>query len=123
VAALEDSMRLFPTVALLTVVLSGCASAPRDQAKRAISPGAAWRHGPRDSVRAVGMACELLTQVTQHPAGTSCRIEAYHETLTEIIVRIRQVPDAGADPVDFPISEVRLTKDGANAVVSRFPTL
>jgi hypothetical protein len=55
--------------------------------------------------------------------GTSCRIEAYQETPSEFIVRIRQVPPAGGRFLDFPISEVRLTKDGANAVVSRFAVL
>jgi hypothetical protein len=55
--------------------------------------------------------------------GTACRIEAYQETPSEFIVRIREVPPAGEGVLDFPISEVRLTKDGANAVVSRFAAL
>jgi hypothetical protein len=55
--------------------------------------------------------------------GSSCRIEGYHETRAEFIIRIREVPPAGGGSVDFPISEVRLTKDGVNAVVSRFATL
>lgn len=115
-------MRLFLTLVLL-VVLSGCASVPREQSRPAISAGAAWREGPRDSIRAVGVACELLTEFPQHPVGTTCRIEAYRETPSEFIVRIREVPPDGASSLDFPISEVRLTKDGGNAVVSRFATL
>jgi hypothetical protein len=115
-------MRPFLTFVEL-VVLAGCASVPRQPSRPAMSAGAAWREGPRDSIRAVGVACELVAEFPEQPVGTSCRIEAYRETPSEFIVRVRGVPPDGERSLDFPVSEVRLTKDGANAVISRFATL
>lgn len=108
---------------IMLVVLPGCVAARGEPSRPAMSAGAAWREGPRDSIRAVAVACELLTQLPQHPVGASCRIEAYQETPAEFIVRLREVPPFDGGPLDFPVSEVRLTRDGANAVIRRFATL
>lgn len=86
------------------------------------SAGLAWRHGTRDSAAAVAVACEILRGFRAEPAARACVLEAYRSTPAEYVLRVREA-EAGRGIAAYPISEVRLTKDGMTATLTRIPEL
>jgi hypothetical protein len=72
----------------------------------------AWRRGPRDSALAVALACELSRGLRSGPAA-QCETIGFREAPGEYVVRIRETG------LDFPLSEVRLDKNGTDAGVER----
>ena len=126
----EDSnaheRRMIPVtvVQLGLLALVGCTAA-NSQLGGAPPPTTArhmWEAGARDSATALRLACELIQSLSSAP-GSKCQLERFRNAPTEYIVRVREVAPPNARAPDFPLSDVRLTKDGAHAVVERIPDL
>ncbi len=119
-------MRLCLTFA----VLLACTAPPRSavtelggssaEGSTSRSAGMAWRHGTRDSAAAVAVACEILRDFRAEPAARACALEAYRSTQTEYVLWVREA-EAGRGIAAYPVSEVRLTKDGMTATLTRIP--
>jgi hypothetical protein len=77
----------------------------------------------RDHTQVAAVACQLAAASRPLKMRTRCRVEAFAETSTEYIVRIRETPLAPKASLEFPRSEVRLQKDGTGAVLTRAPEL
>lgn len=104
------SMLLLPTITAPLSVAQ--ASPPRQKAVHF-----------RDNTHVAEVACQVAAASRPLRTRTRCRVEAFSETATEYIVRIREIPLAPATSLEFPRSEVRLEKDGTGAVLTRIPEL
>jgi hypothetical protein len=107
------------------LALVGCRSANSQLGGAPPPPTTArhmWEAGARDSATALQLACELIQSLSSAP-GSECQLEQFRNAPTEYIVRVREVAPPNVQAPDFPLSDVRLTKDGAHAVVERIPDL
>lgn len=77
----------------------------------------------RDSTHVAAVACEVAAAARPKSTRTRCRVEAFRETSSEFILRLREIPLSPTTTLDFPRSEVRLEKDGTGAVLTRTPEL
>ncbi|HEX5387527.1 MAG TPA: hypothetical protein VFW66_12540 [Gemmatimonadales bacterium] len=66
------------------------------------------------------MACEILRDLRDGARARDCRVEGYRDTAAAYVLRVREIAE-GAGSADAPISEVRLTKDGLSATLTRIP--
>jgi hypothetical protein len=98
----------------------GCATRPAATPSTELQPvDRAWRQGPRDSLLATAMACELLRMFDQ--IGGGCVVVGYRETPAEYVLRLRQHDRTRSAPANQARLEVRLTKDGDSATVKQLP--
>jgi hypothetical protein len=73
-----------------------------------------------DSGWASGAACRVVLSLRQDPRRFRCAVEAYEETATEYVIRVREMSLSGARP-PFHRSTVRLQKPAIT--VTRVPDL
>ena len=74
-----------------------------------------------DSSWASGAACEVVLSLRQEPRRYRCAVEAFKETPTEYVIRVREVALDGALPPPLHRSTVRLQKP--SVTVTRVPDL
>lgn len=74
-----------------------------------------------DSASAVAVACRIVLAILPSTRANRCVIERYHETATEYVVELRELPAAGGTAPVFPRSEVRLSKREPSVTVTREP--
>lgn len=109
------------TSAFVASVAACGPGAAGDSASGAAAADAAWREGPRDSARAVALACELVRDFPGASSAGSCHLEAYEDAPAEYVLRLRETHDRASDRVSYSRSEVRLSKDGKSATLVRLP--
>jgi hypothetical protein len=111
---------------LAVLLLVACASPPHTASNStpSIPSGAAqaWTRGPRDSVRAVALACALMQELRAARPVTTCRVESFQEEADAFAIRVVESAPKGRQ-LDFHRSEVRLPKEGTGVTVSRIPEL
>lgn len=104
------------TLAAVTLVsLLPSASA---QARASFAP-----NRPADSLYAAATACEVVQDLRPETERHGCVVEAFQETPTEYILRVRELAPPGARPLVFACSEVRLHKTDGSVIVKRVPEL
>jgi hypothetical protein len=102
----------------LTLLLL-CSSTPL-QAQDTKATAAAWA---ADSSRAVAAACKVVQSLREKPGGYRCYVEAFKETATEYIVRVREVPRDGTLPSVRSRSTVQIRKTEPSVTVTQVPDL
>lgn len=105
--------------ALLALAVACASRSPATPRTELLPVDRAWRQGPRDSLLATAMACELLRMFDQ--IGRGCVIVDYRETAAEYVLRLRQHDGSRIAHVNQARLEVRLTKDGDSATVKQLP--
>lgn len=105
----------------LVASVAACGPGAAGGASGGATADAAWREGPRDSARAVALACELVRDFPGALSAGSCHLEAYEDAPAEYVLRLRETHDRASDRVSYSRSEVRLSKDGKSATLVRLP--
>lgn len=107
--------RSLPLLSLLLL----CSSAPL-RAQDTKETALAWAI---DSSRAVAAACKVVQSLREEPGGCGCYVEAFKETPTEYIVRVREVPRDGTLPSLRSRSTVQIRKTEPSVTVTQVPDL
>jgi hypothetical protein len=76
-----------------------------------------------DSAQAVAIACQVVLALRSPRKRYPCEVERYRESSTGFIIRVHERAPAGAPPLEFSRSEVRLSKTEPSVIVTREPEL
>jgi hypothetical protein len=110
--------------ASLTALLSMMAALLALTANPLTGQQAAPGHGAasqEDSLQAVRLACRVVRALRPPAPPARCEVEAFSETAAEYVIRLVEVPIAGAKPLEFPRSEVHIEKNERTVTVIRVP--